>query len=283
MRVLIAGCGYVGEALTKRLTEGGHQVVALRRNGKHLPRNAAPVVADLLQPATLRALPPGIDAVVYAASPGERTDEAYRLTYVVGLSNLLAEVTRSKQSVSRVILVTSTAVYAQSDGSWVNEAAPTQPSHFSGQRLLEAEDLLLGSPVASVAVRLAGIYGPSRTRLVDRVQAGDATFDPSRTRYTNRIHRDDCARALAHLLTLDAPAPVYVGVDDDPAPEREVLEWLAARLGVPSPRPGNHRDAPNKRCSNGLLKSSGFSLQHPTFREGYAWMLPETSRRSGDG
>ena len=97
----------------------------------------------------------------------------------------------------------------------------------------------MGSAANGIVLRLGGIYGPGRTRLIDAVRAGRATVRPGPPRWTNRIHRDDAARALQHLIARSlagAPLdPVYIGVDDEPADEAAVLRWLAAPPGCAPP------------------------------------------------
>jgi nucleoside-diphosphate-sugar epimerase len=140
--------------------------------------------------------------------------------------------------------------------------------------LVEAEDLLrsrLSGTSTTTSLRLGGIYGPGRTRLIDQVRSGSAVI-PEDLRYTNRIHRDDAAAAIVHLATMaDAPAPVYVGVDDEPADLGAVLRFLASELGLPEPQAGDAGPARggNKRCRNDLLRKTGFNFTFPTFREGY--------------
>ena len=132
-----------------------------------------------------------------------------------------------------------------------------------------------------VVLRLGGIYGPGRDRTVRRIAGGVARC-PEPGRYGNRIHRDDAARAVRHLLTLDQPADLYLGVDRDPAPLREVYGWVAEQLGVPDPCQGTASEEPapgrrvgpgrrsNKRCSSRRLEEAGFQFDYPTFRQGYA-------------
>src|SRR5262245_6976008 len=251
--VLIAGCGYVGSGLARRRVERGDNVFGLRRNPVALPSGVAPIAADLAVPRSLAELPAALDVVVYAASPGGRDDAFYRTTYVEGLRNLLAALAAQRQKPRRTIFVSSTAVYGQSRGEWVDETSPTEPTHFSGRRLLEAEAMLRESEFPGVVLRLAGIYGPRRTRLVDEVRQGRAAIARGGPRYTNRIHRDDCAGALDHLIELAEPAACYLGVDCEPEDEAVVLRWLAGVLGASPPRVGgaDQRRAPrggNKRC-----------------------------------
>jgi nucleoside-diphosphate-sugar epimerase/uncharacterized iron-regulated protein len=284
-RVLIAGCGYVGTALGLALAAAGHEVFALRRRPEGVPAPLRPVAADLSRPESLRALPSGIDLVFYTAAAGGGGDDAYRIAYVDGVRHLLDAL--SARPPRRFLFTSSTSVYAQSEGEWVDEESPTTPTHFSGQRLLEGEQLLAASGFDGVVVRLGGIYGPGRTRLIESVRSGRVRIRRGGSLFTNRIHRDDCAGALAHLSSLEKQEPIYLGVDHEPAEEAVVLRWLADRVGVPSPQDeidaekdegasagaDTRRPRSNKRCRNARLLASGYRFRFPTFREGYDAVL----------
>jgi nucleoside-diphosphate-sugar epimerase len=167
MRVLIAGCGDVGAALGLELTAAGHDVWGLRREPAGLPATIHPLRADLTRPATLAGLPRGIDLAVYTVAPAEATDAAYQAVYVEGLRGLLEVLAADHETPPRrVVFTSSTAVYGQTDGSWVDETSATDPRDFRGRRLLEAERTLLAGPIPATVVRLGGIYGAGRTRLV---------------------------------------------------------------------------------------------------------------------
>ena len=273
MRVLIAGCGYVGTALGLQLAARGDEVVGLRRDPDGLPAPIRPYAADLTDPESLRGLPP-VDAVVLAMSPGGRDDARYRSTYVEGPTTLMRVLREREDPVQRVLLTSSTAVYGQRDGEWVDETSPTDPASGTAQVLVEAEAAILAEPFPVTVVRLGGIYGPGRTRMLERVRAGEVRCPPS-VEYSNRIHRDDAAGALAHLLALDAASDRYLGVDDDPADRCSVYRWLAERLDVEAPAvdPGAGSARGSKRCSNARLRASGYRLRYPTFREGYAALI----------
>ncbi len=214
---------------------------------------------------------------VAADSP---TEAAYRAAYVDGLAHVLDALERDGVTPQRVLFVSSTAVYGDAGGGWVDESTTAAPGGFSGRVLREAEELLLsrlrGTGSVPVVLRLGGIYGPGRTRLIDQVRSGAAVI-PDEPRYTNRIHRDDAAAAMVHLASTAAdPAPVYVGVDD-----RSRGTWAMCcgswrpRWGIPEPPVGPAGEARggNKRCSNALLRGSGLELAYPTFREGYRAVL----------
>jgi nucleoside-diphosphate-sugar epimerase len=279
-RVLIAGCGDVGTLLGVQLLGAGHRVWGLRRQVAKLPSTLAPVAGDLNEPRTLAKLPDALDYVVYLVAADAYSESAYQDAYVGGLRNLLAALSRTAQPVRRVLFASSTGVYGQQDGSWVDESSVTEPVGFSGRTMLEAEETVSRGPYPSTVVRFAGIYGPGRHRLIDRVrQGGPCQADPPL--YTNRIHREDCANVLAHILALAKADPLYLGVDQAPVPECEVMDWLARQLGVSAParrgdgRANVSRERPNKRCSNQRLAASGYVFRYPSFVEGYSALLQE--------
>jgi nucleoside-diphosphate-sugar epimerase len=220
--------------------------------------------------------------VFYTAAADERSDAAYQRAYVTGVARLVERLARMPAPPRRLLYVSSTSVYAQQDGEWVDETSPAEPAGFTGRRLLEGEACALAAPFPASVLRLGGIYGPGRSSLVERVRSGALRLPRGAPRWTNRIHRDDAAGALAHLAELDDTAPCHLGVDSEPAPEAEVLAWLAARLGVtlvtdeePSAGEAPRRAAGNKRCSNARLLATGFRFRYPTYREGYAALLRE--------
>lgn len=279
LRVLIAGCGYVGTALGLRLARAGHEVHGLRRSPGGLPDPIRPIAADLTRPAALRTLPRALDVVVYTAAADGREPADYRAAYMDGLRNLLGALEARDRPPRRVLFTSSTGVYGQAGGEWVDEASPARPTRPAGAVLLEAEALLAESPLPATTVRLAGIYGPGRDRRVRLVRQGRAVCPDGPPVYTNRIHRDDCAGALHHLITLPAPEPLYLAADREPAPLCEVYEWLAERLDAPPPRREQAavRRRGNKRCRSDRLVASGYRFEYPTYREGYGAMLAEAS------
>ena len=275
-RVLIAGCGDLGIALGLRLQAAGWQVSGLRRHPEALPAAIQPIAADLGDPGSLGALRgQRFDQVVLAGAPGGFEEAACRRVYVDGVCNILAAL----EGEPGVLMVGSTGVYHQEDGSWVDEDSPTEPRGFSGRALLEGEAALrdLAGDRASV-LRLGGIYGPGRLRLISEVRAGvGCPREP--VRFTNRIHRDDAAGILQFLLerqvAVERLAPCYLGVDCEPAPMWEVRHWLAEQLGVSlnDSRPLSDARGGNKRCSNARLLAAGYRFIYPDYRAGYGALL----------
>ena len=265
-RLLIAGCGDLGIRLAGRLDQAGWGVTGLRRNVQALPAFIKPLAADLLKPDSLASAAVDWDAVIYQATPGERSPQAYRRAYVEGLSNLLDRV-----RYERLIFVSSTAVFGQDDGAWVDEDSPTEPSAFNGRVLLEAESL--ARDAGGIACRFSGIYGPGRDYLLRRVRSGQAVCRETPPQWTNRIHADDCAGVLAHLLELDRPEPVYCASDCEPATRCQVLDWLAEKLNQPRPSRNTEPGGQGRRVSSRRLLASGYHFDYPDFRSGYGALL----------
>jgi nucleoside-diphosphate-sugar epimerase len=275
--VLIVGCGDVGLELARLLLARGWDVSGLRR---HIDAVNAPIEwiqADITRAESLAVLRErNFDYVVVATSAGEFSQQRYQQVYVEGLQNVLAALLKSPK---RLILVSSTSVYHQQQGEWVDELSATQAAGFAGQAQLDAEALLLASHINSTVVRFAGIYGPGRNRLIQQVIAGEGcSLDPPL--YSNRIHRDDAAGLIAYLLDQDCRGvkleSCYLGVDSCPAPLAEVKQWIAGQLGFTkdhlSCSQQNSRRT-SKRCSNQRIRDLGYQLIYPDYRSGYLPLL----------
>lgn len=272
-QVLIAGCGDVGLRVAKQLLARGDQVWALRRRPPVLDGSGIHwLQGDLTQPETLRDLPAGITQLVYLPTPDARDPAAYRAVFVDGLRHLLAALDGG--TLERALLVSSSAVYGEHGDGWVDEQTPPEPTGFNGKVLLEAEQWLAAQPVLSIVLRLAGLYGPDRLQLVERLRTGAVRVPREVKHWANRIHVDDAATAIAHLLALRAPMPLYLGVDDTPLPLDVLYDHLAALIAAPPPAAG---PAPpgvgSKRLSNARLRAGGFVPQWPDARDGYAALL----------
>ncbi len=280
MTVLIAGCGDLGTEAGLRFAAAGLSVLGWRRSPEKIPAPLQAQAADLS--GALPRVPGDTDVVVIAVAADERTEAAYRAAYVDGTANVLDALERDGVRPGRILFVSSTAVYGDAGGGWLDEDSPTAPASVTGAVIREAEDLLHSRRPDAIVLRLAGIYGPGRTRLIDQVRSG--TTDPGQGQLTNRIHRDDAAAAIVHLTTaVSDPAPLYLGVDNQPVELAEVLEFLAGELHVPlGPAPEDQEErrasrGGNRRLSNARLRSTGFEFSYPTFREGYRAIL------AGDG
>lgn len=280
MTVLIAGCGDLGTEAGLRFAATGFSVLGWRRSAEKIPAPLTGQAADLT--GSLPTIPADTEVVVISTAARERSEAAYRSAYVDGTANVLDALDRDGVHPRRILFVSSTAVYGDAGGGWLDEDSPTAPASVTGAVIREAEDLLHARRPDAIVLRLAGIYGPGRTRLIDQVRAG--TADPGQGQLTNRIHRDDAASAIVHLTTaVPDPAPLYLGVDNEPVEKREVLRFLAAELGTElgPEEPSNSSRGGNRRLSNTRLLSTGFEFSYPTFREGYRTVLAGDGVRHG--
>lgn len=272
-RVLLAGCGDVGLRVARELVALGHEVFALRRHPPAMDSSGIHWLAgDLAAPAALDGLPAGVTRLVYLPAPDARDRLAYRAVFLDGLRGLLHRLDGGAPA--RVVFVSSSAVYGASDGGWVDEDTPPDPPGFNGAVLLEAERWLAAQPVPSTILRLAGLYGPGRLQLVERLRAGQVIVPRAHPHWANRIHVDDAAAAIVHLLLLPEVLPLYLGADDTPLPLDVLYDHVAALAGAPLPPDGPPpAGVGSKRLSNARLRSSGFAPRWPDARMGYAALL----------
>jgi nucleoside-diphosphate-sugar epimerase len=269
-RILIAGCGYVGQATADLFHAAGWDVEAWTNSEEsaatlsNKPYRVCQV--DITQRDQVAKRPGTFDAVVHCASSRGGGVEHYRQIYLNGARNLLDRFVGTK-----MLFTSSTSVYAQRDGSWVTEESATKPAHETGRVLLETEKLVLdrGGTIA----RLAGIYGPARSALLSKILAGTAVIDPENDRFVNQVHRDDIASGLFLLVSRKwQKSQIYNVGDDEPMLQSDCYRWLAQRLNRPLPpirklTAQRKRGDTNKRVSNAKLRSLGWTPEYPTFAD----------------
>jgi nucleoside-diphosphate-sugar epimerase len=285
-RLVIFGCGYVGAEVAQQAVARGMHVTALTRNESMAAalREAGveTVVADLVSDAWHGRIAGGAECVLNCVSSGGGGLESYRRSYVGGMASVLAWA-RKRGPVDTLVYTGSTSVYPQGGGVRVDESAPTGGAGERAEVLLATEAQLRaheGACIRWFVLRLAGIYGPGRSHLLDQVRGGEVAGRGEHR--LNLAHRDDIAAAI--WAALGAPAlvanEIFNVADDDPAPKAEVAAWLAAQLGVPQPRftgeprSGRRGVTPDRAITNGKIKAVlGWRPRYPTFREGYEKML----------
>jgi nucleoside-diphosphate-sugar epimerase len=264
-RVLVAGCGFLGAALARVLAAEGCDVTGC----VHSPESASAlandpfrvVVGDFTDPAQA-ALWGAFDTIIHAASSRRGGPDTYRHIYLDGLRSLVAAV-----PTAQLLFISSTSVYAQTDGSWVTEESSALPDRETGRILLEAEQFALAR--GGAAARLAGLYGPGRSVLLKKFFTGEARIEGGGERWLNQIHRDDAATALATILRTAATG-IFNVADDTPILQRDLYAHLAARFAQPLPPDGpidlnRKRGWTHKRVSNRKLRGLGWSPQQPSF------------------
>lgn len=276
-KILVVGVGDIGGGLAQRLVSAGHQVWGVRRQKRPMPEGVQPLYGDVTDCMTMPNLPKDLDILVYCVAASEFSQMSYHAHYYQGLSHILQAL--QGQALQRVLFVSSTSVYGQSQGEWVDEDSDACAEGFSGQEMQRAEQLLLQQQWPATVVRFSGIYGPGRTHLIQQVQNGVGCAKES-VCWTNRIHRDDCIGVLLLLIekTL-AQKPLhnlYLASDPCPAPLHEVMTWLSERLSKDLQQVSNnvlHRG--NRRCSNKRLLELGYVFQYSDYRQGYDALLKQ--------
>lgn len=283
-RILIAGCGQLGLPLARRLA-ASHEVWGLARSRREPEAGIHFIQADLCEPNSLGSLPDNIDTLVYCVSPGERSEEAYRTIYVDGLRHLVTVLGQNSE-LQQLIYVSSTSVYGQSEHEWVDEDSPTEANNFTGRIIREGELLAQSLCPKTCIIRFSGIYGGSRSRLIDMVKSGRATLK-SRQHFSNRIHEEDCIGFMAHVLKRAFEGktllPCYLASDSQPSDQNDVLNMLANALDVSlkyGDTPIMREGVGSKRCRNTRMLETGYEFRYPSYVEGYAEMLGRNERIS---
>lgn len=273
--VLIVGCGDLGIELAHQLQSQGLTPIGLRRS---LITDASfeCIQADVTEPSSLLSLSRlDPDFLVYCVAASAQTDESYRQHYVEGLRNVLSAL-KDAINLKHVFFVSSTRMYGQTTDTLLDENTVPQEMDFGGQRLLEAENILkqAGKSWSYTALRLTGIYGPGRNRMVNL--AANPSHWPTQNTFSNRIHRDDAAAFIVHLIQMFLNAqPIencYVVTDNSPVSQYEVLHWIAAQMGTELTG-AEPEVVGGKRMLNQRMLSTGFLLKYPDYKVGYSAML----------
>jgi nucleoside-diphosphate-sugar epimerase len=289
---LIVGCGYLGRRVADRWLAGGDQVHVLTRSDYRAERLAGqgllPVVGDVTSRASLNGFP-RVDTLLWAVGHDRQAGPSIEEVYVEGLRNALSALDNDTR---RLIYISSTGVYGQRDGGWVDERSPTEPIRRGGRACRAAEQVLLQSSWAdrTVILRLAGIYGPGRLPRLRQLRAGQP-LDSDPDAVINLIHVEDAAEAVvcAAQRVLQLPATFLIG-DGHPVPRRDFYETLAQLAHTEPPRfttPGaaasdRSRSGSHKRVRNDrMIAELGVSLRYRSYREGLAAVAGSGEFRPG--
>lgn len=277
MKILLAGCGDIGQRTGARLAPE-HQCFGLKRHPQNLPDTILPIAGDMSDAQGLQEiLSEGFDIVVVTLTPDEFTEAAYRKSYLAGATALATAIGNIEIKPKLVIWVSSTSVYGHNNGGWVDETSPTDPQSFSGKLLLESEEVIANLPCNHCIVRFSGIYGPGRIRMLSQIKAGKGR-PALPEQWSNRIHSDDCGGVIAHLINrVSAGKPieaVYVATDSAPVTQHDLRIWMAGEMRVTLTDEIVVQNAV-RRCSNKRLLDSGYEFIFPSYKEGYLSLIAE--------
>ncbi len=273
--ILFVGSGDLA-ARTASLLATPARCIGLCRQPGRLPATIEGLAGDYTRGeafAAVSRLAP--DTIVFTLKPYDGRDTAaYRRGFLAPVQHLLAAVGNHRPR--RLLFVSSTRVYSESEGAWVDEAAPVADDESPAGMIAAAERALLSAGHPATILRCAGLYGGSGGMLLERIARGE--LSPARpVHYSNRIHRDDAAGFIAWLIDREQagspPVDCYNVVDDEPAPQSEVDRWLASAVGLADRGRETGAAAGNrghKRVRNQRLHASGYELRYPDYRSGYA-------------
>lgn len=283
---LIIGCGYLGSRVARRWVEAGDEVYALTRSesraGEFKQAGIKPVLGDVTRIETLTGLPAAA-TVLYAVGFDRSAGHDMREVYVAGLAHVLGSLSPSTR---RFIYISTTGVYGQADGQWVDENSPCEPVTEGGRVCLEAEERLQGEDASfqRTILRLAGIYGPGRIPRVDALRAGEPIAAPQ-SGFMNLIHVDDAASVVLNVEQ-SSPSNLYTVSDGNPVVRGDYYTELALLVSAPLPRfvepspehPASKRAISNKKISNRrMLEELSPQLAYPSYREGLAAIVASES------
>lgn len=274
--------------MARRCLEAGDQVFAITRRTDRAEawqtEGITPIVADVTEPQTLVKLPP-VDTVLYAVGHDGLSAKDHEAIHVGGVRNVLNAL---PPVFRRFIYISSTGVYGDAGGDWVDEETPCHPQRPGGMACLAAEQFLEASALADrmVILRLAGLYGPGRIPRTDALLAGEA-IDAPQHGFLNLIHADDAVEGVLMSADADLRLPrTYLIADGAPVERREYYAELARLLGAPTPvfrMPSSEtlahaRAAADKRISNArMLAELKVTLRYPSCREGLKTIVVDTA------
>jgi nucleoside-diphosphate-sugar epimerase len=283
MDILLAGCGWLGREVARRLAARGDRVTGLTRTEESARRLSAEGIAaialDLAAPNASRSIPGSYDGVLAMQSASGRDEAAYRRASIDATRGLLESVAASDTA---FVYVSSTGVFGQTDGSWVDEATPPHPVEATSRILLEAERLVLDRSwhrAQPRIVRCSGLYGPGRTGTIERVRTGALALGYGDDTWMNFCHRDDAASTVIAALDRGSPGAIYHASDAAPTTRHDVVAWIAARLAMAPSRsdvgsaPLGRRGVDRRVSAEATRREFGVRLAYPSFREGLAPFL----------
>jgi nucleoside-diphosphate-sugar epimerase len=282
---LVLGCGYVGLALTRNLRERGVQVTGTTRSPDRFPElesaGATPVLADVMDPSTLRPLLEIEPDVVFDLIRPQRIDQNRYTSW--GTRNVAS--TFAGAPLDALIYLSSTSVYGRRSGEWTDEGTEVNPVSPVGHARVEAERIYLdaarehGIPVR--ICRVPGIYGPGRT-LRQRLESGAYRRMDDEKLWISRIHVEDLAEGLVATWLHGRDGEVYLLCDNEPMTAQDYALLTAQLLSLPLPPTVDRDDIRHelnsdaferrisaRRCSNRRMREElGVELRYPTVKEG---------------
>lgn len=278
--LLSFGHGFSARALATRLVPQGWRIIGTTRSAEKCDGIAATGVEPLVWPGTdVTRILAEVDHLLLSAAPGADGDPV--------LAAMQDEIIATAPNLRWVGYLSTTGVYGDHKGAWVDEDTALTPATKRGQARVEAETAWRAIPDLPLHIfRLAGIYGPGRGPFA-KVRAGTARRIIKEGQVFSRIHVEDIAQALELSIAKPDPGAVYNLCDDDPAPPQDVIGHAATLLGLPLPPALDFETAEmtpmarsfyaeSKKVRNDRIKRDlGWVPAYPDYRTGLAAMLAQ--------
>lgn len=273
----MVGFGDLGQRVCRRL-RAPWRALGLRRNAGAVPAGVRGIAVDFARAQTLNvleALAP--EGLLVTLSPAQRTQAGYRAGFTGAIEAIVKGLGRHRPE--HAYFVSSTRVYAETEGGWVDEDSPLAENDPLARAIIDAERCFLDALPNSLVLRAGGLYGHGPGPLLAALDAG--RLSPRQPpRYSNRIHREDVAAFIVHALAQPPSRRVINLVDGHSVSIQEIEAWLCARLRRPYDPPefaaGPVRS--HKRVRNTRLRETGFRFTYADFRSGYGELLRRSQR-----
>ena len=271
-RLLIIGQGDIGLPVTNYLAQNGFSVTGLARRARQhydlldtadfLQADALTLTVEQLQPFTHIAI---------IVTPDEYSTSGYHDSYLA-INQHLTTLATQLANLERVVFISSTGVYGQDSGEWVDEqTAPMMPARDASKIILQAEQALQqGFGDSAIIIRPSGIYGRKRLMRIRKAREPQKEPIPA-AHWSNRIMDRDLVTIIANVLTTDTPKPLYLATDYRPVTTFELSLWLSEQIGESAPTVDEKKTSvTGKRLHSNIPLAW---LEYPDWQTGYRDIL----------
>ncbi|CAM8336827.1 NAD-dependent epimerase/dehydratase family protein [Candidatus Methylopumilus universalis] len=276
LKVLIIGCGQLGFSIVNNADSDVFKLYGFSRSLRKSPASIEMHQVDILKTEAIDAIKlVNPEIIIYAVSADTQSIESYQDHYVLGLKKTY-EAILELDHFKHLFFVSSTRVYGQKTTKILSELDIAEPSDYGGEALMEAETVARQLKDKATILRLSGIYGPNRKRMIQLAQSNPGNW-PATNNWSNRIHEEDAARFIVFLMKRimmqESIEPIYLVTDGVPTKQYDVLTWIRNRLQLTTDTIELPILESGKQLQSVLLNQTGFVLKYPDFTYGYEAMI----------
>ena len=276
LKVLIIGCGQLGFSIVNNADSDVFKLYGFSRSLRKSPASIEMHQVDILKTEAIDAIKlVNPEIIIYAVSADTQSIESYQDHYVLGLKKTY-EAILELNHFKHLFFVSSTRVYGQKTTKILSELDIAEPSDYGGEALMEAETVARQLKDKATILRLSGIYGPNRKRMIQLAQSNPGNW-PATNNWSNRIHEEDAARFIVFLMKRimmkESIEPLYLVTDGVPTKQYDVLTWIRNRLQLTTDTIELPILESGKQLQSVLLNQTGFVLKYPDFTYGYEAMI----------